>query len=101
MPPDVQPLLRDIFTFVGIIVAMGCFTGMMTSWFKHRARRFGGTPDLTSRLDDIVERLSRLDTGVDAMAVEIERISEAQRFTAKLLAERTGPQPDSEKQRIQ
>jgi hypothetical protein len=27
---------------------------------------------------------------VDAMAIELERISEGQRFTAKLLAERSG-----------
>jgi hypothetical protein len=33
-------------------------------------------------------RLRRLEEGVDAIAVEIERMSEAQRFTTKLLAAR-------------
>ena len=37
--------------------------------------------------DDI--RLERLQQSVDAIAVEVERIAEAQRFSAKLLAERS------------
>jgi len=32
-------------------------------------------------------RLSRLEQAVDAIAVEVERISEGQRFTTKLLSE--------------
>ena len=32
-------------------------------------------------------RLSRLEQAVDAIAVEIERVSEGQRFTTKLLSE--------------
>ena len=40
-------------------------------------------------LAKIEERLGRLEAGVDSIAVEIERISEGQRFTTKLLAERT------------
>jgi hypothetical protein len=40
-----------------------------------------------ARLD---ERLQRMEQGIDAMAVEIERISEGQRFTTRLLSERSG-----------
>ena len=36
-------------------------------------------------------RLERLETAVDAIAIEVERISEAQRFSAALLAERLPP----------
>ena len=35
------------------------------------------------------DRLEHLQQSVDAIAVEVERIAEAQRFSAKLLAERT------------
>jgi hypothetical protein len=35
------------------------------------------------------DRLEHLQQSVDAIAVEVERIAEAQRFTARLLAERT------------
>ena len=34
------------------------------------------------------ERLARIESGIEAMAVEVERISEGQRFVTKLLAER-------------
>lgn len=34
------------------------------------------------------ERLARIETGIEAMALEVERISEGQRFVTKLLAER-------------
>jgi len=38
---------------------------------------------------DLQERLERIESGIDTMAVEVERISEANRFVAKLLAERS------------
>ena len=34
------------------------------------------------------ERLYRIEQAVDAMAIEIERMAESQRFTTKILAER-------------
>jgi hypothetical protein len=46
-------------------------------------------------LAKIEERLARLEAGVDAIAVEVERISEGQRFTARLLAERSGVAPSA------
>ncbi len=40
------------------------------------------------QLTEIAARLASLERAVDAIAVETERISEGQRFTTKLLAER-------------
>ena len=40
------------------------------------------------------ERLYRIEQAVDAMAVEIERMAESQRFTARLLSERL-PTPEA------
>jgi hypothetical protein len=34
------------------------------------------------------ERLARIEAAVESMAIEVERISEGQRFTTKLLSER-------------
>ena len=48
-----------------------------------------GSRDRTPALDD--RRLERLETAVDTIAIEVERISEAQRFSASLLAERLPP----------
>ncbi len=36
----------------------------------------------------IDERLSRIENAIDAMSIEVERISEGQRFVTRLLAER-------------
>ena len=44
------------------------------------ARRPPLPPEMTARLE-------RMEQSIDAIAVEIERISEGQRFTTKLLAE--------------
>ena len=48
--------------------------------------------DAVPRADDvIVPRLDRLEQAVDAIAIEIERISEGQRFVTRVLVERPVP----------
>jgi hypothetical protein len=39
---------------------------------------------------DVQDRMSRIEQAVDAIAIEVERMSEGQRFTTRLLAERFG-----------
>ena len=39
-------------------------------------------------------RLDRLEAAVDAIAIEVERISESQRFTVSLLSDRLPPRTD-------
>jgi hypothetical protein len=50
----------------------------------------------------IEQRLERIEQAVDAIAIEMERVSEGQRFTTKLLTDRsaqssspTAPPPDA------
>jgi hypothetical protein len=38
---------------------------------------------------DVAARLERMEQALDTIAIEIERISEGQRFTTKLLSERS------------
>jgi hypothetical protein len=40
---------------------------------------------------EVAARLERMEQAIDSIAVEVERISEGQRFTTKLLSERTAP----------
>ena len=40
------------------------------------------------QLGSIDARLARMENAIDAMSLEVERISEGQRFTTKLLADR-------------
>jgi hypothetical protein len=45
---------------------------------------------------DITARLERMEHAIDSIAIEVERISEGQRFTTKLLAERAGTAPSQQ-----
>jgi hypothetical protein len=47
----------------------------------------GGTSERLP--SDVSARLERMEQAIDSIAVEVERISEGQRFTTKLLSERS------------
>jgi hypothetical protein len=51
-------------------------------------RRGSGTAVPQAGLKEIHDGLGQLQQAVDAIAIEVERLSEGQRFTTKLLAER-------------
>ncbi len=61
--------------------------GVPTLWFKWWLQRnqTSRAPSLAPATD---ERMARIEQAVDAIAIEIERISEGQRFTTKLLSDR-------------
>jgi hypothetical protein len=42
---------------------------------------------------EVTSRLERIEQALDSVAVEVERISEGQRFTTKLLSEGKGAGP--------
>ncbi|MGH7664347.1 MAG: hypothetical protein ACRENI_08660 [Gemmatimonadaceae bacterium] len=55
------------------------------------ARALGRRIENRGRIDasaDLTDRLQRIEHAVEAVAVEVERISEGQRYTTRLLAER-------------
>lgn len=66
------------------------------------ARRiWRGRPAATTPAESVAPRLERLEQAVDAIAIEIERVAEGQRFVTKVLAERpvvvqSQPQPSAE-----
>lgn len=84
-----EKILSDILVFSGAMAVLGCLTGVIVTWLKYGSRK-AAPRELNGRLDEIVERLARLENSIDATAVEVERISEGQRFTTKLLADRNG-----------
>ncbi len=75
--------------FIAGMTGMGCLTGIIVTFIRRRSKQPLPPVEVTKRLDDVLERLARLENGIDATAVEVERISEAQRFTARVLAERS------------
>ena len=53
------------------------------------ARRIENAPSPVPPIShEVVARLERMEQAIDAIAVEMERVSEGQRFTTKLLTER-------------
>ena len=82
-------ILEELMVFVGVMATLGCLTKIILSIVNRRK------PELRSgaAVDEISQRLARIEQAVDATAVEVERISEAQRFTTKLLVERSHQPP--------
>ncbi len=68
-------------------MAMVCGTALILAFGFFWYKRPRGVSNKS--LDEIAERLAQLERAVDAIAVETERIGEGQRFTAKLLGERS------------
>jgi len=56
---------------------------------KAYARRLDRGPSEPSVPPELQSRLERMEQALDSIAIEVERISEGQRFTTKLLAERS------------
>jgi hypothetical protein len=89
-----RKIFAEMLVFAVMIVGMGCLTGVLVTWIKYRRNKELPTPELMYRLDEIADRVNRIETSIDTVAVEVERISEGQRFTTRLLADRaTAPGP--------
>lgn len=68
---------------IGITIAISMIAMAIANIVS--AKRKKELPDSTlARLD---ERLERMELAIDAMATEVERVAEGQRFTSRLLAE--------------
>ena len=83
MDPDVA----NFAIIAVVIVGMAGSLGKILVWLIRDLKPKTPTRELPSPLYE--QRLDQLQQSVDAIAVEVERIAEAQRFSAKLLAERT------------
>jgi hypothetical protein len=76
----------------GIVVPLGFFAMVATiAVGAPLARAFARRMERDSKVTvapEVTSRLERIEQAVDAIAIEVERISEGQRFTTKLLTER-------------
>ena len=77
-----QVLVPIAFFAMITLVATGVpyVRGMVKRWEREDAGK-QMSPDVTARLE-------RMEQAIDAIAVEVERISEGQRFTTKLLSDK-------------
>jgi len=96
-PPAFPPVVRRGFDpdlVVGVFFAF-IFAVLMPMSIAMARRVWRSTPKHSlPRADDVIApRLDRLEQAVDAIAIEIERISEGQRFVTRVLAERPTSAP--------
>ncbi len=82
IPPQVESISIAFFiTIAAIIIGLPLMRA-----FARRIER--GTPVAAPIPQEVRDQLQQISQSVDAIAIEVERISEGQRFTTKMLSER-------------
>jgi hypothetical protein len=94
LPPHM--FVAVVGTVVWGIVAIVLGIPLIRYWTRRLERR--DAPTLTT---DVNARLARIEAAVDSIAIEVERISENQRFLTKLQTDRplASGSPRSERER--
>jgi hypothetical protein len=84
MPPDPSLIVREVLSWLVpgvVLIVLGLpVVRLITRWLEPK-------PVPPRELSSINARLERIETAVDSIALEVERISEAQRFSARLQSE--------------
>jgi hypothetical protein len=81
IPPEVIDIVKVVFgSITAIALGIPIIRAMTKRWERSPMLPPATSPDVTARLE-------RIEQAVEAVAIEVERIAEAQRFTAKLMAE--------------
>lgn len=70
------------FTAVSIVFTIFVLFPMSFAWARRQLRRAAPAPELSR---DTTERLGRIENAVESIALEVERISEGQRFVTKIM----------------
>lgn len=86
--PQVFTNVRPDFTAIAVVFTIFVLTPISIAAARLLWRRATTGPVQPAIDRESSERLRRLESGVDAIAIEVERISEGQRFVTKLMAER-------------
>jgi hypothetical protein len=84
MDPDVANFAVVALIIVGMVASLSA----ITVWLVREVQKKAPARELPNAFQ-FEQRFDQLQQSVDAIAVEVERIAEAQRFSAKLLAERS------------
>lgn len=82
---NIGEVIGLISVSAGILVLFGAFAG---AYFFGKTRAQSETLKASSADPELLARLARMEQIVESTAIEIERISEGQRFTTRLLGEK-------------
>ena len=77
---------EDVLVVAIIFGTMSCVLFPLARAWARRIENRGAPP--APLRTDVAERLERIERAVESIAVEVERISEGQRFVTRVLADR-------------
>jgi hypothetical protein len=75
----------DQITAVVIVFTLAVMMPLSIAWARAITRRSRHATERPS--PELAQRLDRMEEGIEAIAIEVERISEGQRFVSKLIGE--------------
>lgn len=82
--------MNQVLAFQATLFVCGTVSFVAALRFVRRFLELRQERHLHAPSDDVVQRLARIESTVEATALEVERVSEANRFVAKLLSDRVG-----------
>jgi hypothetical protein len=82
-------IYADPGEIIGILGSLTIIGAVLFPIARALGRRIEGKAQAPQVMASTDARLDRIEHAVEAIAVEVERISEGQRFTTKLLADRS------------
>lgn len=85
IPPEVVPIIGIVFGSIAMMVILSPIVrGIMRMIERRQDKSLVHGPA-------VAQQLAQLQQSIDTLAIEVERISESQRFQAKVLTERERP----------
>jgi hypothetical protein len=79
---------RDQITAIAIVFTVVVLAPLAWAWARAILRRSTKLAEQPSK--QLMDRLDRMEEGIETVALEVERISEGQRFVTKVIAESRG-----------
>jgi hypothetical protein len=86
----IDEILPFAFAFASLAVGASIVLPLVRAWAKRLEKR----GDAHAIPSEVSSRLERMEQAIDSIAVEVERISETQRFTTKLLSDKARSYPE-------
>jgi type II secretory pathway pseudopilin PulG len=86
LPSQQQELDPGPYIVGGIAIVSGALVAILGFRYLFKWKMQGAAPSALP--NDVAQRLARMEAGIESVAVEVERISEGQRFTTRLLSDR-------------
>lgn len=80
MNEDIVIPIAFFIMVIVVVIGVPLVRGLVKRWERQDS--------VTKLPNDVSARLERMEQAIDTIAVEVERISEGQRFTTKLLSDR-------------